>query len=264
MTALDRSAGFRQRPSLTSWIVSLIFIVYVAARKLVAYAGLPSQVPAFALLAIFLGLFLVGQFYLPRFGRYRALYFLLQVGVIEALGLLQPYEDNWALLYVPLSFQAVHSFPLRTALLWGGAFTACLALTLIWTKGLVLGVGFALTTIADMAFFVSYELWYAGHKAALQESQELLAQLQKSHQKLKDYAVKAEELAAVQERDRLAHTLHDSISQMLFSISLTAESARLLLDKDSRRVPALLEQLQELTSQALAQMRALITQWRPG
>jgi signal transduction histidine kinase len=264
MTALEGSIGLRQRPSLTSWIVSLLFITYVSARKLVAYAGLPSQVPALILLAIFLVLFLLGQFTLPRLGRYRIVYFLLQIGVIQALGLLEPYEDNWALLYIPLSFQAVHAFPLRTALLWGAAFTACLSLTLIWTKGWVLGVGFSLTAVADLVFFVSYELWYAGHKEALRESQDLLAELQVAHQKLKEYAVKAEELASIQERNRLAHTLHDSISQMLFSISLTAESARLLLDKDPQRVPVLLEELQDLTGQALAEMRALITQWRPG
>jgi signal transduction histidine kinase len=51
---------------------------------------------------------------------------------------------------------------------------------------------------------------------------------------------------------------------VLFSISLTAESRLPALDKDPSAQPALPDQLQELTSQALARMRALITQRRPG
>jgi hypothetical protein len=37
-----------------------------------------------------------------------------------------------------------------------------------------------------------------------------------------------------------------------------------MLTKDPARVPEGLERLQELTSRALAHMRALISQWRPG
>jgi signal transduction histidine kinase len=81
---------------------------------------------------------------------------------------------------------------------------------------------------------------------------------------LEIYAAQAEELAAEQERSRLMHALHDSVGQMIFSINLTAESARLVLEKDPERLPAQLERLQELTSGALSQMRTLIGQWRPG
>ena len=59
------------------------------------------------------------------------------------------------------------------------------------------------------------------------------------------------------------HALHDSVGQMIFSINLTAESARLVLEKDPEQLSAQLESLQELTSGALSQMRSLIGQWRP-
>ncbi len=62
----------------------------------------------------------------------------------------------------------------------------------------------------------------------------------------------------------MAHQLHDSVSQALFSITLEAESTRMLLEKDPGRVPAQLERLEELTAGALRQMRSLITEWRPG
>ena len=71
-------------------------------------------------------------------------------------------------------------------------------------------------------------------------------------------------LSALAERQRLARDLHDSVSQVLFSISVSTEAARLLLTKEPGQVPERLDRLQELTGQALSQMRALISQWRPG
>src|SRR6266478_5559543 len=42
----------------------------------------------------------------------------------------------------------------------------------------------------------------------------------------------AQELAAVEERQRLARELHDSVSQALYGISLGVHTARLQLDSD--------------------------------
>jgi signal transduction histidine kinase len=66
------------------------------------------------------------------------------------------------------------------------------------------------------------------------------------------------------ERNRLARELHDSVSQTMFSITLNVRSTQILLEREPSRVRPQLEQLQELSSRALSQMRALISQWRPG
>jgi signal transduction histidine kinase len=57
--------------------------------------------------------------------------------------------------------------------------------------------------------------------------------------------------------------LHDSVSQLVFSISLTARSAQLLLESDPERLPEQFDRLQALISEALAQLRSLITRLRP-
>ena len=57
--------------------------------------------------------------------------------------------------------------------------------------------------------------------------------------------------------------MHDSVSQTMFSILLTAESARLLLDRDAARAREQMDQLQLLTQSALDQMRSLIADLRP-
>ncbi len=74
----------------------------------------------------------------------------------------------------------------------------------------------------------------------------------------------AQQLAVLEERNRLARDLHDSVIQTIFSITLTAESARALLVKKPDRLPAQLERLQNLARSALSEMRALIFQLRPA
>ena len=99
--------------------------------------------------------------------------------------------------------------------------------------------------------------------AAGRQSQEMLSELQITHQKLEAYAAQAEELAALEERSRLARELHDSVSQTMFSIVLNTRSTQILLERDPDRVRPQLEQLQALTQNALAEMRGLIAQLRP-
>jgi signal transduction histidine kinase len=72
-----------------------------------------------------------------------------------------------------------------------------------------------------------------------------------------------EELASLEERSRLARELHDTVSQLVFSITLTSRSAQLLLQQDSSRAREQLERLRDLCASALAQLRSLISQMRP-
>ncbi len=74
----------------------------------------------------------------------------------------------------------------------------------------------------------------------------------------------AGELAAGEERAHLARELHDSVTQALFSMTLVSRSIELLLDRDLDAARAGLGQLRELQREALAEMRALIFELRPG
>ena len=75
---------------------------------------------------------------------------------------------------------------------------------------------------------------------------------------------RSRELSTVEERKRLARELHDSVTQTLFSIGLTAEAAAALVDADPARAKAELEHLQELTQAAMREMRSLIFELRPA
>lgn len=73
----------------------------------------------------------------------------------------------------------------------------------------------------------------------------------------------AQELAALQERQKLARELHDSVSQALYGIALGLHSARIQLDRDPGELRESLDYLLTLAEAGLAEMRALIFELRP-
>ena len=73
----------------------------------------------------------------------------------------------------------------------------------------------------------------------------------------------AQELAAIEERQRLARELHDSVSQALYGISLGVHTARLQLDHGPGELAESLDYVLELAEAALTEMRALIFELRP-
>jgi PAS domain S-box-containing protein len=68
---------------------------------------------------------------------------------------------------------------------------------------------------------------------------------------------------ALEERQRLARDLHDSVSQAVYGIALGARSAMELLSKDPAQLHEPLEYILRLSEAALAEMRALIFELRP-
>src|SRR2546421_5631027 len=75
---------------------------------------------------------------------------------------------------------------------------------------------------------------------------------------------RSRELTVVEERNRLARELHDAVNQTLFSVSLTAHAAALLVESDPERAKQELAQIRELVRAAMAEMRSLIFELRPA
>jgi signal transduction histidine kinase len=74
---------------------------------------------------------------------------------------------------------------------------------------------------------------------------------------------RSRELSILDERNRLALELHDVISQKLFALSLTAESAGALLDVDLEAARGQVDRLRTLAQEALEELRYLILELRP-
>ncbi|MCW1967333.1 MAG: GAF domain-containing sensor histidine kinase [Anaerolineae bacterium] len=75
--------------------------------------------------------------------------------------------------------------------------------------------------------------------------------------------LRAQSYAALEERQRLARELHDSVSQALYGIALGARTARELLDRDPKRLVDPLNYVLQLAEAGLTEMRSLIFELRP-
>ena len=74
----------------------------------------------------------------------------------------------------------------------------------------------------------------------------------------------AQQVGVLQERQRLAHDLHDAVSQILFSASVIAETLPRIWDINRERALELVHQLVKLNRGALAEMRTLLLELRPS
>ncbi|MEA2256413.1 MAG: hypothetical protein QOG35_2458 [Solirubrobacteraceae bacterium] len=75
---------------------------------------------------------------------------------------------------------------------------------------------------------------------------------------------RSRELSVVEERNRLARDLHDSVVQKLFGVVLAAQSAATLLDRSPAGAREQVERVQGLAQDAIGELRSLVFQLRPA
>jgi signal transduction histidine kinase len=252
------------RPYRGRFLLCLLILIVVGVRGMTQYGGRPNFVPFVLSLGTFTLLYLSEGIFSDRLGWYRFLYFPVQAGLVWVLSSLQPFMDVSNFLYIILSIQAIQLFSRQAAVGWMVLYTIMLVTAMVLGSGWVDGIVLSLSYLAAIFFVVSYDVLYVQAQSDEAESQALLVELQQANQELQEYAAQGEELAAARERNRLARDLHETVSQLVFSISLTARSAQLLLAKDPPSVSEQLDRLQAMTTDALSQLRSLITQMRPS
>ncbi|HSF83297.1 MAG TPA: sensor histidine kinase [Anaerolineales bacterium] len=206
----------------------------------------------------------LGQDHPERLKWIQATYLVLQTCLVGAMLVIPPLNDFGGNLFIPLGLQAVLFYGRRTGFLWSAAFTLVMAAILLRGGDKFPG-GLAMALFYGGTCFLSGGYAHQIRKAedARRENQRTYNQLQTAHREIQGYASQREELAAERERNRLARELHDSVTQTVFSMNLTVQSARILLDKDLNRVDAQLGRLQELAGSAMAEIQLLVTRLQP-
>ncbi len=246
-----------------TYLLGYLLVAAVAAREVYEHERAPNLRLVIGLLGVILLFYATEPLLARRLEWYRYIYFPVQLALILVVALQPPYNDFWAVLSIVLCLQAPRSFTRRVLITAGAAWAILLVGLMSIIRPLPDGLIVSLLYVASGIFVTSYGIYSEQEERAHKESQALLQRLQESYDRLHLYAGQAEEMAAAQERNRLAHDLRDSVNQLLFSITLTAHSTRLLLERDPSRVPEQLDRLQELTDRALGQMRSLIAELRP-
>lgn len=84
-------------------------------------------------------------------------------------------------------------------------------------------------------------------------------QLEVANARLRQYALRVEQLATVQERNRIARDIHDSLGHSLTVFSIHLEAALRLLQSDPEKAATLLLEVKQLNSKTLQEVRQSVT-----
>ena len=190
------------------------------------------------------------------------LYFSTQALITLALVAQHPEFDFIVNFYILLSLQAAMVFTDSTRWVWVSLFVVLTGGSLTFYLG-VNGLALALLPMVGCILFSSYVVSNQEVRIARRQSESMLRQIKETNRQLELRASQVEELATIEERNRLAREIHDSVSQTMFSIMLNIRSSQILLERNPAQIRPHLEQLHSLTQSALDQMRSLIAQLRP-
>jgi signal transduction histidine kinase len=90
----------------------------------------------------------------------------------------------------------------------------------------------------------------------------LLADLETSHRQLQSYATRVGDLAATEERNRLARDIHDSLGHHLAAINIQLEKANAYRDRDANRSYEAVTHAQRTVQDALKDVRESVSTLR--
>ena len=113
---------------------------------------------------------------------------------------------------------------------------------------------------AEDASFARVYAEFNSMTEAIEKKMKLLQRLGEQEVLEKEVAAEA---AVLEERRRMARDLHDTVSQQLFAIHMSASSLPGVLERNPRQGDRVMEQLISMSQTAQKQMRALIAQLRP-
>lgn len=252
-------------------VVLVAFIVtyaeYLSNRQ--SPSGPPFSATALAVAtvlgAIYLLLTIAGPArFAPVFGRHAlAAYFIILVLLMLAIAFILAGANGIWLIFMPLIATATTDLPPRqrwiiySAVLFGMAAPYYVRYG-EWQPALWATLTFSPAIIFVVIFVRATQL----AEQAQAKAESLATELAEANQKLADYAIQAEEMATVQERNRLAREIHDNLGHYLTVVNVQINAARAILEKDPARADASLDKAARLAQEGLAAVRQSVSSLR--
>lgn len=250
--------------------LNFVFLVIVVASYIQAFT-FSEDLLALPTILILLGVgviySLIGTFGIQYFDRsesvyVKLLYFIIQIALIGGLSQYLGLGIELWMLSLPLVSQAVIMLPR------GYLFAVCglIFLTFVVLPAPRIGPGsltsYAFTFVATMFFVGVFTHIVISERLARGEVERLAGELARANQRLREYATQIEDLATMEERNRLAREIHDSLGHYLTVVNVQIEAARAVLKSDHAQALNALEKAQSLTKEGLSEVRRSVAALR--
>lgn len=255
----------RTNPSIirTGGDADLAFAVVVLASYFATFSSLQEAAPFKIVILISLGTayLAIGIYGYAFCARSKSVplslfYFAIQIvmgGLIVFLGKGAGFN---ALVLMPLAGHAVVLLPRRTGYIAHIVIMLAYVMTVYAYSGSVEVVwqGLPIFT-AGVVFIVVFTQMALNEEASRREVERLLNELTEANQRLREFALQAEDLATAKERNRLAREIHDGLGHYLTTIHMQIQAASAVSGNDQKRAKTILTKAQNLTQEALADVR---------
>lgn len=251
---------------------STLLIVMVVVGYIATFATAADGGTHFSALRVVVGVLLgisyiiLGIFDVDLLGRFEEnarniIFFSVQCSLVLGIGLLLGPGGSW-LIGLPLAGIAVERLSPRPR--WAVYVAVMVVIVLpigfysTWGTALMNG-GIITTAIAFVVMFTQLRL---NEREARIKAEELAHQLEFANRQLTEYASQAEELAATQERNRLAREIHDNLGHYLTIVNVQIEAAKVTCQTDQSRALDALNKAQELAKKGLTSVRESVAALR--
>jgi len=191
-----------------------------------------------------------------------AVLFIIPIALVLIVQALLGANGTW-LLSLPIVATAVER--LRPIWRWPVYFASLLGLALpLWliTGSFNVIVGPVLVFIPAILFVVAFTAARLNERDARRQAEGLTVELEKANHQLATYAVQAEEVATIQERNRLAREIHDNLGHYLTVVNVQIEAARAVMAQDPNKAQDALGKAQRLTKEGLMAVRQSVAALR--
>ncbi|SHH75073.1 Signal transduction histidine kinase [Caloranaerobacter azorensis DSM 13643] len=122
-----------------------------------------------------------------------------------------------------------------------------------------------LANISEMAFFALINILtlivtnFAQYNKEEKEKKELLyKELLKAHKKLKEYSDRVEKLTIIEERNRIARDIHDTLGHKMTALIMQLEMSSYMIDENPEKAKQLIEEAKKQAREGLLSIRKVV------
>lgn len=256
-------------PSRRDTMGHTAFLVVVVTAYISSFAYVPTlltspNLATFLMAGVIyclLGVF--GETYVEKKGSLvlRLAYFIVQI----LLGGMIAYMSRGAawLALLPLAGHSVTLLPR-----WGVALVSTALLAVLVIQGFLITNNLQeiapsfVSFLAAVIFVVAFTQITVSEQKARLEVERLARQLSEANQQLREYALRAEELAAAEERNRIAREIHDGLGHYLTALNMQLKASQAVFSQSPSTALESLSKAQTLAQEALADVRRSVSALR--